>query len=261
MTDALYTFEDGLYLPGPLTVGPWSPDAQHGGPVAALLAGAAEEVVDDRFADVDVQTVRLTVELLRPVPLSPLTVRSSVVRPGRNVQLVEVSLLSGDTEVARARALRIRRASTAAPVDRSGPPFPPPESEPVSGPPGTVRTAFVEAVELRFVVGEWDSLGPVTLWSRLRVPVVAGRDSSPLQRTAAVADFGNGISRVLDFSTHTFINPDLTVALARVPEGEWILFDMVSRLSADGFGQAESQIFDRVGPVGRSIQSLLITAR
>ena len=251
--ESLYRFEDGLYHPGPLTVGPWSPDAQHGGPVAALLAGAVEE-------GSDLQVVRLTLELLRPAPLTPLTVTSEVVRPGRNVQLVEASLLAGDTEVARVRALRIRRSAVDVPVDRSGAPAPPPEDV-EQQPSRVVRTAFAEAMELRFVRGSWDEKGPVTMWTRLAVPVVEGRPTSPLQRTAAAADFGNGVSRVLDFETHTFINPDLTVALARVPEGEWLLFDSVSRMSPDGFGQAESQIFDAVGPVGRSVQSLLVNER
>jgi hypothetical protein len=34
-------------------------------------------------------------------------------------------------------------------------------------------------------------------------------------------------------------NPDLIVALSRFPAGDWIGFDMVSRVSSDGFGQAE----------------------
>jgi hypothetical protein len=69
------------------------------------------------------------------------------------------------------------------------------------------------------------------------------------------------VSRVLDFETHTFINPDLTVSLARVPVGEWIGLDAVSRLSADGYGHAESQIFDKLGPVGRAMQSLIVEER
>jgi hypothetical protein len=257
--NALYEFDGDHYLPGPLTVGPWSPDAQHGGPVSALLAGAVEDPAGGT------QVVRVTVELLRPVPLLPLRLTSEVVRPGRNVQLVEATLWSGDTEVARARALRIRRAPVDAPldvpVDRSGPPAPPPEGDDEARPPGVVRTAFAEAVDLRFVKGGWDELGPVTMWTRLLVPVVEGRATTPLQRTVAAADFGNGVSRVVDFNTHTFINPDLTVSLARVPEGEWLLFDVVSRLSTEGFGHAESQIFDAAGPVGRSVQSLLVSAR
>ena len=43
-----------------------------------------------------------------------------------------------------------------------------------------------------------------------------------MQRTVAAADFGNGISRIVDFDTHMFINPDLTVSLSRVPVGDWI---------------------------------------
>lgn len=205
------------------------------------------------------QVVRVTIELLRPVPLSPLRLTSDVVRPGRNVQLVEASLWSEETEVARVRALRIRRQETDVPVDLSPPPAPVPSGD--APPPGVERTAFARAVDLRFARGGWDELGPVTMWARLTVPVVAGRPVTPLQRLVAAADFGNGVSRVVDFHTHTFINPDLTVALSRVPQGEWLLFDVVSRLSTDGFGQAESQIWDASGPVGRAVQSLLVTAR
>jgi hypothetical protein len=266
MADALYTFDGDRYLPGPLTMGPWSPDAQHGGPVAALLAGCAESAVDPVFPDVPVQTVRVTVELLRPVPLTPLAVTSSVVRPGKKVQLVEVSVAAGapgraNEEVARARALRIRREDQEVPVDRSPPPAPPPGESGSPPPVQAPRTAFAEAVDLRFVSGSWDEPGPVTMWTRLKVPVVGDEAPSPLQRTAAAADFGNGVSRVLEFDAHLFINPDLTVALARVPEGEWIGFDVVTRLSAAGFGQAESQIFDPGGTVGRAVQSLLVDER
>jgi hypothetical protein len=200
------------------------------------------------------------VELLRPVPLQPLTVTSAVVRPGRNVQLAEASMHAGPVEVARARGLRIRRQSMDVPVERADPPAPPPAGAPMESSVAS-RTAFAEAVDLRFVKGSWDDTGPVTMWTRLLVPVVEGVRPSPLQRATAAADFGNGVSRVLEFDRHTFINPDLTVALARVPEGEWIGFDVVSRLSTAGFGQAESAIFDPVGPVGRSMQSLLVTER
>lgn len=257
--EPLYSTEGPFYLPGRLTAGPWSPDAQHGGPVSALLAGAAETVVDELFPDVEVQVVRLTVELLRPVPLTPLTVTASVVRPGRNVQLVESRLWSDGTEVARARALRIRRRKVEVPVERTDPPAPAPPADDPPAPPAFTRTPFTEAVELRFVTGSWDEPGPVTIWSRLLCPVVDDVAPSPLQRCAAAADFGNGVSRVLDFDHHMFINPDLTVALARTPEGPWVGMETVSRLSSEGYGQAESRLFDPAGTVGRSVQSLLVS--
>ena len=52
--------------------GPWSPDALHGGPVAALVARAAETVPGGE----ELQLVRITLELLRPVPMAPLAVTS-----------------------------------------------------------------------------------------------------------------------------------------------------------------------------------------
>jgi hypothetical protein len=255
--DALYTSDGDQLVPGPLTVGPWSPDAQHGGPVAALLARTAESVP----APGPMQLVRLTVELLRPVPLRPLSVSATVSRPGKKVQIIEAGVAVDGVEVARARALRIRTAPVDVPAQAPDPASPPPPQDPTRPPANSVRTAFAEAVDLRFVHGGWDELGPVTMWTRLTVPVVAGEEPSAMQRTTAAADFGNGVSRILDFDSHVFINPDLTVSLSRVPVGEWIGFDVVSRLSEEGYGQAESLIFDPIGPVGRAVQSLLVESR
>ena len=51
---------------------------------------------------------RLTIELLRPVPLGYVEVRTRTVRPGKKVQLIEASLFADGSEVARAVGLRIR---------------------------------------------------------------------------------------------------------------------------------------------------------
>ncbi len=263
MSDALYLVEadgpnGGRYQPQPITAGPWSPEAQHGGAVSALLARAVERT--DPVPDM--QTVRLTVELLRPVPLTPLDVHTTLVRPGRKVRLVEVALHAGNLEVAGARALQIRTA--AIPIAPAGPPLgvaPPSLPEPSNVPTRLDYFAFGEAVDFRLVAGSFDEEGPVTVWWRLRNPVVGGEDPTPLQRCAAVADFGNGLSRVVPFDTYMFINPDLTVTLGRLPEGEWLGMDAVTRLSNEGFGQAESRLFDRSGTVGRAIQSLFVDRR
>jgi hypothetical protein len=77
----------------------------------------------------------------------------------------------------------------------------------------------------------------------------------------AAADFGNGISSVLDWSEHVFINPDLTVHLEREPEGEWIALDARTRIAPDGTGVAESVLSDERGRVGRAVQALLVDRR
>lgn len=258
MADALFRpLTDGTFLPSDVARGPWSPDALHGGPVAALLAMAAEA----QLADHDVQPVRLSVDLLRPVPSVPLTVHTEVVRPGRNVGLVAVGMLAGHTEVATATVLAIRTAAVPVPDQDAGGGPPPPELgiEPAND--ARWEAFHFAGVEHRIVAGSWSERGPATDWIRLRVPVVADIEPSPFQRVVAAADFGNGISSLADFETTSFINPDLTVYLHRPPVDEWVCLDAVSTLEPNGVGFAESALHDRQGRIGRAAQSLLVDQR
>jgi hypothetical protein len=260
MADALFVSDRDRFVPTELCRGPWSPEAQHGGPPAALLARAVERIDGGEAMAV----CRLTVELLRPVPLAPLAVVAHLARPGRKVQLVEASLLAGEALVARALALRIRRADLPLPPDL--PPDPPPPPGPAAGAftrspwDGSLGRAFhSHAVEHRFVAGGWDRPGPTTDWIRLRVPLVAGEPLSPLARVVAVADFGNGISWVLSREAGwRFINPDLTVYLHRLPAGEWVGLEARTWAGPEGAGLAESGLWDEGGRIGRALQSLLL---
>jgi hypothetical protein len=260
MADAIFERDGAHFVPTDLARGPWTPEAQHGGPPAALLAWA---LAREPGAD-DMLVARLTVELLRPVPIAPLTVATRVERPGRKVQLLGASLHAGDVEVARATALRIRRATLPVPADLPASPMPPAPAAGVAGqPPWAAAIGYAafhnEGVEHRFVAGSLASPGPATDWIRLRVPLVAGEETPPLARVAAVADFGNGISWALSRNDGwRFINPDLTIYCYREPVGEWICLDAVTHVASEGVGLAESRLFDQTGPLGRALQSLLL---
>ena len=264
MADALFEPDGPLLVPSALTVGPWDPGSQHGGAPSALLARAVEA----EPAPGPVQLSRLTVELLRPVPITPLRVSCEVVRPGRKVQLVRAVLTAGDVEVAVAHGLRIRTTELPVPVEVAA-------DEPA--PPGPERgrvTRFLttttgeevlgfhtSANEIRFVEGGFDEPGPALAWIRLLVPVVAGEPVSPAMRAAAAADFGNGLSWVLPAASWLFVNPDLTLHLARPPRGEWIGLRSRTFPSDGGIGMAESALTDQEGRFGRAVQSLLLDRR
>jgi hypothetical protein len=114
-------------------------------------------------------------------------------------------------------------------------------------------------VEHRFVGGSFEKPGPATDWIRLRVLVVAGEAIAPLERVAAAADFGNGISWVVSrLDGWRFLNPDMTIYLTRMPVGEWVCLDAVTSLGPEGAALAESQLWDERGPIGRALQSLLL---
>jgi hypothetical protein len=228
----------------------------HGGAPAALLVRAMEAVP----ADLPMRIARVTVEFPRPVPITPLAVGAELADGGRRVQRLRASLTAAGTEVARATAVRIREQ----PVEGISPP--PPEKAPLS--PADARVSktqtwfgFGAAMEIRVAHGSVLKPGAATIWFRLLSEIVAGEIPSPLMRVVAAADFGNGISHVLDFREHLFINADLTVYLHRHPRGEWVCLEAVTHPEPDGVGLAESRIWDESGPIGRSLQALLLGAR
>lgn len=256
--DALFVPDGSGYVPTELARGPWAPDALHGGPVAALVVHAIEEMAP---TGPDMALVRLTLELLRPVPVAHLAVSTLLVRPGRRVRLVEAVVESGGLEVAWGRALCIRRMpdlEVTTTVSDDEPPILPESGEATSSLDRGYRAFHNAGVEIRFVSGRFDGLGPATAWFRLRSPVVAGSPVTPWQRAAAVADFGNGISAELEFGAHLYINPDLTVALHRPPAGEWVCLDARTRFGTPGIGMAESALWDLDGRIGRAVQNLLV---
>jgi hypothetical protein len=263
VSDAIF-LPDGpdRFAPTELARGPWDPGALHGGAPAALLARAVELLPADGTQAMAV--VRLTYELLRPVPLEPLAVRTRVVRPGKRVQLIEASLHAGGEEVARVLALRIRRDDVAppAPAAAEEPSRPGPREGALLEMPAGGPTSFArDAMELRFTAGSFWEVGPAFAWFRLRVRLVAGEQPTPLQRLAAAGDFGNGIATAVSWRTHVFINPDLTLYVERLPDGEWIGLDSVTRMATAGVGVSDSALYDERGRLGRAQQGLFVAER
>ena len=257
MSDAFFIRDGDRFVPSELTRGPWDANAQHGGPPAALL-GTALEQCERRE---DAMVVRVTFEILKPVPLAPLTVETRMLRPGRSVQLVGGSLSAGGEEIMRAHALRIRTTEVAVPEPPSSPPPGPEQGKPPRYFPTRFDVGYHTAMEGSFVRGNFDEIGGAIAWLRMRHPLIAGEEVTPLARVLIAADSGNGVSSALDFRRFIFINPDLTVYLHRYPVGEWVCLEAETTASPRGVGLAVSTLHDRRGPIGRGLQSLFIADR
>lgn len=259
-TDALFVPDGDRFVPTELGTSPWSSDSLHGGAPAALLARAIER---HEAGDTAMQLVRLSLEILRPVPMAPLRIETRTVRPGRRVQLLEARLYADDVEVTRATGLRLHAVDLPLPdtaVDAERPPSPPDTGRPFTVEWGW-RAFHTHGMELRIVEGDFAEPGPSTAWFRLQQPVVAGEEPTPVMRAAAAADFGNGLSQVLPMQGWLFINPDLTMTLSRPPVGEWVCLAASTHLADAGAGFAESALYDERGRIGRAVQSLLLDRR
>jgi hypothetical protein len=256
----LYRVENDIAYTSDNAAGPWDPGLQHGGAPTALISWAAERIPSRE----PMQIVRVTVDLLRPVPIVPLQIRTEVLREGRKIQLCAITLLHQDLVVVRATVLKVRRTAVQLPdtavEEKVTLPGPDDGHEPEALRDGH-SNAFVRGLSLRVVQGAFRQPGPAAIWFRAQRPVIDGQPLTPLMRVAMTADFCNGVSAVLDFHTWTFINGDLTISLARMPVGEWILLDAQSWLGDSGAGVAFAKLGDSRGYFGRAIQSLVIEPR
>jgi hypothetical protein len=261
LPSALYRPTDDGHLATALTIGPWDPGFQHAGPPAALLARAAEQAsgIDGG------QTVRLTYDIFGPVPVGPVRIGTSVIRPGRRVELVEALLDSGDERpLMRLSAWRMRSAVDA-PVDADPSPHPAPampaESRPEVAEFFEQDVAYHRALEWRFAAGSFNRPGAAAAWTRPSCQLVEGEPMTPLQHLLVMTDAASGISATLDWTAATFANVDLTLALHRPPRGEWLGMDAKTLLGGTGAGQCFAVLYDEDGVIGRSSASLFVELR
>ena len=257
MVQAFYeALDEDRFRATELTRGPWDAGAQHAGPPSALLGTALEGALGGPL-------VRITIEILRPVPITDLTVSAALVRPGRSVAFGEATLADEDGPLLLARGWSIRREDIGLPAEVREVP------DDVPGPAAATSKPFFDmpwdagyhtAMDFRFVHGGFTEPGPSCVWMRPRQPLVAGTPLTPLQRVLVAADSGNGASSWFTIGTWQFINTDLTVHLSRYPEGEWVNLDARTRLEPDGVGLAQSVLRDERDVIGRGLQSLIVAA-
>ena len=247
---------DGRYEPTRATESPWDRDAQHGGPPAALLAHLIDETVGEGL-----RLARLSIDFLGPIPRRELAVSVEPVKPGRRVWLSEARMAVAERTVAIARTWHIATG-----------PRPPIEDELTWAPMlpaaqeqryfhGLTDWGYGEAIEWRFTEGGYDTPGRTGVWTRVRLPLIAGEPIMPLARTLIVADSANGLSTTLPIAEWWSIPPGMTTTLMRPPAGEWVHLSSHTRLADDGIGIAHADLHDEDGFLGEVAQPLLISRR
>jgi hypothetical protein len=260
------------YIATSATIGPWSADAQHGGPPSALAARALELHEPQERQ----RLARVAVDILRPVPVGKVSLTTRTLRPGRRITLVEVIMESDGQEVLHARGWRIEHPEGHVPQVSDG-------SEPMPVPPPGDGLApdiftrsehgYLASIEWRFrpaapatgEAGAHDGTPPGTpgryAWTRPKLPLLPGEDPSPMTRALLVADSGSGVGAALSAREFIFINVDLTVVLARDPVGDWLLLEPSTMIGSDGTGLTSTRLSDQLGACGRGVQTLLVAPR
>jgi hypothetical protein len=266
VSDHIYDEVDGIYTPTEWAGSPWSKRHQHGGPINALFAKAAE----DAAAETDLRVVRLTVDLFRAVPLEPLRLEWGFLRRGRRTANVDARLVRpSDGEPISRASVVLLRANEDLPRSWQHVPVPAPQlqgAEPVEFMPKNVRDIAPPGLHNSFEVRLGDDEHGPSAWITTPLDLVRGDRMTPLQRCAAVADLTFGLSgrsllrqRIVDVDAWRvpMINTDTTIYWERPPVGDWFGFRHALLTDHEGIGLAEVDLADTTGRLGRSLQAML----
>ena len=246
---AFFTPTERGLEPHPDARSPWADDMLHG----RLLGGLAAWAIERDHGDDSFQPARLTVDMFRFPAMAPTSVRTDVVRAGGRVRVVDATIEIDGVAVARASSLHLRRG--VAPTGDDAP-VTAPWSAPT--PQDLIDSGSVGALppDVPFQLLPLDGAafgptGPVPRrgWMRDDRPLVEGAPLTPFVRAALAADFASPLANFTDHGLD-YINADLALYLARLPDGEWIGIETNARVVADGVSIAECRFHDERGPVG-----------
>jgi hypothetical protein len=254
---AFFDLSGGRYVARELALGFWSRNTISGPPVCGIVARELELAYLENGTEF--VPARLTVDLSRPVPAAPLTVRTELVRDGRRVRVADAMVYAaddGENAVARATAVFHRRSA-----QPPGAVWREQRARPVPGegdPPAAVTPVYGSETGWSGDITAHRSASRKRVWVR-RIGAVAGEKPSPFVCAAIV---GEQASFVTNWGVKgiEFINVDATLNLSRLPNGTELGVEADSHLSDAGIAACAATLYDRDGPVGVCTVSALASA-
>jgi acyl-CoA thioesterase len=238
--------DDNTFLPTQYAQSHWGEDHLNGPAVVGLAAHSLET----EFGLPEFMPARLTVDLFKAAREAPTITNVSMVRDGRRVRNSQSEIVQKGAVVARAVLVQYRRGAS-------------PRGE-----------EWMPAANFDFPDGSDDLWMQITSGDKDWTPAIAehqnaerknvvhrtidvvqGHPNSPFVRAVMAAEAASLVTN-LGSQGVGYINGDLTVALSRLPDDEWIGIQADTHWATDGVSVGTATLFDRGGPFG----SALVTA-
>lgn len=253
--EPFFTVSGNEFVPAPHGRSWWAPEALHGRLLGALAARAVER--DE--SEPGLHCSRLTVDLFRTAPLAPVRVETTRIRDGHRIRVVDVLLHGGNSLVARASAVLLRRGEQPTGTVPSTPPWDAPDPDEL---PTTQGVAWSVSTfdEHNEPTRHWGAASRRRMWLRDTHPLVAGESLSPLVRVALAADSASPLAHAGDTGLG-FINADYTLSLSRLPLSDAIGMESTGHSSEDGIAVGHCTVFDTVGVIGYCLTTAVANRR
>jgi acyl-Coa thioesterase superfamily protein/acyl-CoA thioesterase superfamily protein len=247
-----FTPDNDAFIPTAASNGPWDPKSMHGRVVVGLLA----HVIELRHGGDEFVPARLTVDMFRlPNILTPVEVRTKLIRDGLRIRVIEADFLSGGVPMARASGQLLRRTENPEGQVWSPAKWDVPKPSDIA-PPADPRLGMNGKWTTRPITGRMGSIGQRRLWMSEVRALVEGVPLTPFTRVALAADFTSPFANAGEKGL-AFINSDVTLYLHRLPVTQWIGFDVVNHHATAGIAIGECWLYDEEGAIGTSTVAAL----
>lgn len=243
------------FRPTELTQGAWRDDEQH----VSVVCGLVGHILEQHEPRPEMAYSRISIEILGQVLREDMTFEVATIRPGRTIELVEVTGTCGERTILRVRAWRLITSDTSSVEGVELPTMPPRhEAEP--------RDVAAEWGGKFLKTLEWQAIpdgrdGRRQVWVHSPIDLVEGVPTGPLARFLSMIDIANGIATRQRPDTMMFPNVELTIHLLRRPVLEdpaWVGLDTAVTFGSNGIGVTHTTLNDNLGPVGLASQSLTL---
>lgn len=232
--------------------GAWNPHEQHMAPATGVIS-AELEAFSPRA---DVRIGRIALDIWGLISLTPFTITTRLLRPGRTIELLEASMHAEGKTCIVARAWRMQTSDTRTIAGLEDRDIKRPET--MNDWTGMKHWGggFIESMQ--FKTDDERRSGKGVVWLNNDVDMVEGVATSDFVHIMGMVDTANGIVTRANPAEWAFPNLDLNIDLLRLPQGRWLGLNTVQQYGGDGIGLTSSVLHDEVGVFGRSEQILTL---
>ncbi|MDV8070920.1 thioesterase family protein [Rhodococcus sp. IEGM 1366] len=240
--------------PLPVALSGWGAQHMRGSAVTGALARSAETAGQKRT---DLRPARFTADLQKAATMETVCTHSTIIREGGRLMLVDTELRQRDGVVARARTLFLPAAeqidATPPWTSVTTPSFPPEHLRPETS---EGRLFYSEDTGWDANAGRHRNSTRKQVWCH-SIPIVTGELPTPFQATAVVSDLTNLVTH-WGAKGVRHINADVTLVLAREPNGSGMGISATGRTGMGTLSVATAEIYDHHGVFGYTTVAALL---
>jgi hypothetical protein len=271
--DHFFDSDGDSFIPTGAARGYWQDNTLSGSAAASLLGF----VIERDFCDEGWVPVRLSIDMVRMPPAAALSVETDVLHESGRLRLVEARLMAQGRLQTRALCQIVRQGSQPANSVWQSPAWPAPHPDTLPAqthwrwdmrPIPADHPRFNRAALAAGSPGEGNPpvlgrLAPPSArqaWLNVAMEIVAGHPLSRFAMLVTTADFASPLTHSSEFGID-FVNTDFTIHCHRLPQGDWLGYELVGHSSADGIAVGQAAIHDLAGPLGVVVVSAIANSR